>query len=138
MGVAFYIRIENCPEDLDVSVDGKNLGLAIDSLNTFAQGELLKPLGDFLSHDPSELLEILSEGDREILEERGIKSVLPPEQWFAPADGLKTIRRLIQWIDTMPSQIKKPGEVLHDLKRFEAILSEAEQRGLRWHLAMDI
>ena len=138
MGVAFYISIENCSTDFDVSVDGKLLAASIDKLNKYAKTKGVKPLGEFFSQDPSDLLDILSPGDREVFDKHGDKSMLPNEEWFDPLAGLTTIRALTDWVKTSPKGIKRPDDVLTDLTRFAAILAEAERRQLRWHLAVDI
>ena len=58
---------------------------------------------------------------------------LPPEQWFAAADALKTLRALIEHVGTNLNNFKQPNPILRDLKAAEALLTAAEAAGLRFH-----
>jgi hypothetical protein len=138
MGIAYYLSIQHCPKDFDVSMDGKYFGREIGSLNNYASTAQLKPLNDFYSQNPDDLLDILNSADRKIYEEHGGKDRLPPEEWFSPTEGLKTVYRLIQWVETKPKEIKKPDGVRMDLNRIAEILNEAQRRGLKFHFSIDV
>jgi hypothetical protein len=61
------------------------------------------------------------------------KMRLPPEQWFAAAEGLKTVRGLIEYIGANLNDFKQPNPILRDLKAAETLLTEAESVGARFH-----
>jgi hypothetical protein len=58
---------------------------------------------------------------------------LPPEQWFAAAEGLKTVRGLSQWVTANLNDFKQPNPILRELKAAEALLIAAEAAGVRFH-----
>jgi hypothetical protein len=61
------------------------------------------------------------------------KMRLPPEQWFAAADGLKTVRALIEYVNEKLNDFKQPNPILRDLKAAEALLTAAEAAGVKFH-----
>ena len=61
------------------------------------------------------------------------KMRLPAEQWFAAADGLRTIRALIEYVSTNLNDFKQPNPVLRDLRGVEATLAAAEIANVRFH-----
>lgn len=61
------------------------------------------------------------------------KMRLPPEQWFAPADGLRTVRALHEDVSANLNKFKQPHPILRDLKSAEALLLAAEKSGGRFH-----
>jgi hypothetical protein len=61
------------------------------------------------------------------------KMRLPPEQWFPAADGLKTVRGLIEQVTTNLNDFKQPNPILRDLKAAETLLTAAEAVGVRFH-----
>jgi hypothetical protein len=61
------------------------------------------------------------------------KMRLPPEQWFAAGEGLKTVRGLTGHVTANLNDFKQPNPILRDLKAVEALLVEAEGAGVRFH-----
>ena len=61
------------------------------------------------------------------------KMRIPPEQWYPAADGLKTVRALIDYVSEKLNDFKQPNPILRDLKAAEAQLAAAEQAGVRFH-----
>jgi hypothetical protein len=61
------------------------------------------------------------------------KMRLPPEQWYPAADGLKTVRRLIEFAGANLNDFKQPNAILRDLKAAEALLAAADAAGVRFH-----
>jgi hypothetical protein len=61
------------------------------------------------------------------------KMRLPPEQWFAAAEGLKTVRALIDHVNANLNDFKQPNPILRDLKAADALLTAAEAAGVRFH-----
>jgi hypothetical protein len=61
------------------------------------------------------------------------KMRLPPEQWFAAGEGLKTLRALIDYVSANLNNFKQPNPILRDLRAAEALLAAAESAGVRFH-----
>ena len=67
----------------------------------------------------------------------------PPEQWFAAATGLRTVRALIAAVEAIPTPAEPdpfdpdPAAVLADLHQFATILGHLDAAGIRWHLSVD-
>lgn len=61
------------------------------------------------------------------------KMRLPPEQWFPAADGLKTVRGLIEQVTANLNDFKQPNPILRDLKAAETLLAAADAAGVRFH-----
>ena len=61
------------------------------------------------------------------------KMRIPPEQWFPAADGLVTVRALIEHVTAYLNNFKQPNPILRDLKAAEALLAAAEAAGVRFH-----
>ena len=58
---------------------------------------------------------------------------LPPERWFEPAAGLKTVRGLITNVTANLNNFKQPNPILRDLRAAEALLVECEKAGIKFH-----
>jgi hypothetical protein len=61
------------------------------------------------------------------------KMRLPPEQWYPAADGLKTVRAVIDYVNEKLNDFKQPNPILRDLKAAEALLAAADAAGVRFH-----
>ena len=61
------------------------------------------------------------------------KMRLPAEQWYPAAEGLKTVRALIEYVSEKLNDFKQPNPILRDLKAAEALLAAAEVAGARFH-----
>lgn len=61
------------------------------------------------------------------------KMRLPPEQWYPAADGLKTVRAVIDYVNEKLNDFKQPNPILRDLKAAEALLVAADAAGVRFH-----
>jgi hypothetical protein len=61
------------------------------------------------------------------------KMRLPPERFYPAADGLKTIRALIDHVSKNLNDFKQPNPILRDLKAAEALLAAAEAAGVKFH-----
>lgn len=66
------------------------------------------------------------------------KMRLPPEQWFAAGEGLKTVRALAEYVAANLNNFKQPNPILRDLKAAETLLSAAEGAGVRFHFSKTI
>jgi hypothetical protein len=62
---------------------------------------------------------------------------LPQPQWYDPANGLLTVRALINYFAIEPAALGSETQpILAELREYEFVLRKAAQRGLRWHLAV--
>jgi len=61
------------------------------------------------------------------------KMRLPPEQWFAAAEGLKTVRALSGHVTNNMNDFKQPNPILRDLKAVEILLAAAGSAGVKFH-----
>ena len=131
MSAALYIVLERNEPGLDTYVDGKALSRAESALAALAKSLQVTPLMSFFSINPEDLLAEVEGLGAEVPDDA------PPEQWFSAADGLATVRPLLQHVDAHPNAIPSSSEVANELAGFVHLLEEAERRGIRWHLAVD-
>ena len=99
-----------------------------DRLDSAARRREVSPLTALLSENQGVL--------RAQLEAEGFdpsKMRLPPEVWFDPAEGLKTVRALAEYVGSNLNDFKQPNPILRDLKTAEALLAAAEAAGVRFH-----
>jgi hypothetical protein len=61
------------------------------------------------------------------------KMRLPPERFFPAADGLKTVRALIEYVSEKLNDFKQPNPILRDLKAAESLLASADASGVKFH-----
>src|SRR5258706_11170207 len=61
------------------------------------------------------------------------KMRLPPEQWFAAAEGLKTVRGLAAHVTANLNNFKQPNPIIRDLKAVETLLIAAEAAKVGFH-----
>jgi hypothetical protein len=61
------------------------------------------------------------------------KMRLAPEIWHPASAGLKTVSRLIAFVTENLNDFKQPNPILRDLKSAEALLTAAEEAGVRFH-----
>jgi hypothetical protein len=61
------------------------------------------------------------------------KMRLPAELWFPAADGLTSVRALIEHVTANLNNYKQPNPILRDLKAVEALLIEADAAGAKFH-----
>jgi hypothetical protein len=133
MGVALYVALEKEVPGFDASsVWGKCLEKAQTRLDGIAREHGLTPLGDFISVAPEDVLAFL-EGEGGVPEDLE----LPTEDWFDPAEGLRTVRGLLSYIRDNPASVKQARGVCDDLEAAEEVLAAAKEHGVRFHLAID-
>jgi hypothetical protein len=128
-----YIVVEGVDPGFDTFVNGRSLARHEDALEKLALSLGVRPLIEFFSADENSMALLIEEGagDQELLRR------LPPPQWYAPADGLKTVQALLQALRDDPQQLGTEGkQVLSELKEYAEVLEKASDRKLRWHLAV--
>ena len=133
MAASLYIVVEGEDPGYDIFVNGSSLAQHEDAMERLALRLGVKPLLEFFSADENSMALLIEEGagNPELLTQ------LPPPQWYAAADGLATVLALVAALREDPSQIGTEGVlVMAELEEYVIVLRKAEERGLRWHLAV--
>jgi hypothetical protein len=133
MSVALYVALEKEVPGFDASsVCGKFLEKAQARLDGIAREMGLTPLRHFISVAPEEALAFFEDAG-------GVPEGLEPpaEEWFDPAEGLRTVRGLLSYIRDNPASVKQARGVCDDLEAAEEVLAAAREHGVRFHLAID-
>ena len=125
--MALYIVLENKAPGFDPFVNGKVLGQSENRLAEIAGRLGVRPLMEFFSINPDE--------SREFLNSEGLSDIeVPGEQWFSAEDGLHTVRTILREVKNLTDL----EAVKADLLEFESVLQQAQAKGIRWHLAVDL
>jgi hypothetical protein len=127
MSAALYIELEENTGDIGTFVDGKHLSQAEPVLSHIAVEAGVKPLMQFFGASGDEYADIFDHAGVE----------LPEAKWFDASEGLQTIRVLLSNVEQNQDKFASADALLADLKNFERVLMEAEEKQLRWHLAVD-
>ena len=109
---------------------GKALVRESDKLGWAAKCKDVEPLTAMLSEDPAVLIEQLKADGFDPSKMR-----VPPEQWHPAAHGLKSVRALIAYVGANLNDFKQPNPILRDLKAVDALLTAADEAGIRFHFA---
>lgn len=132
MAASLYIVVEGEDPGYDIFVNGHALARNEEALDRLATTLQVSPLLDFFSADQDSMALLLDQGTGDPEWARH----LPLPQWFAAADGLVTVRRLIAFFTAAPVAIGSETQpVLLELKEYEHVLQKTAERGLRWHLS---
>jgi hypothetical protein len=107
---------------------GKALARETDRLDTAARGRRVEQLTALLSESQAALAAQLKEQGFDPAKMR-----LPAEIWFPAAEGLKTVRALIEHVTAKLNDFKQPNPILRDLRAAEALLAEADRAAVRFH-----
>jgi hypothetical protein len=132
MALAFVVTLEKelpAPAARVKGANGKALGREADRLDSAARRKGVQPPTALLSESPAALIAQLTADGFDPGKMR-----LPPEQWFAAGEGLRTVRALIDFVGSNLNDFKQPNPILRDLKDVEATLVAAEAAGVRFHL----
>jgi hypothetical protein len=133
MAASMYIVVEGEDPGYNIYVNGRTLARYESAVEKLALDLGVKPLLEFFSADENSMALLIEEGggNPEIMKR------LPPPQWYAADDGLRTVEALVSALDEDPHQLGSEGpEVLAELREYEAVLKKTVERGLRWHLAV--
>jgi hypothetical protein len=107
---------------------GKALARETDKLDSAARRKGAQAITALLSESQATLIEQLkAEGF-----DPG-KMRLPPEQWFAAGEGLKTVRGIAEYVSANLNDFKQPNPILKDLRAAEGLLVAAEAAGVKFH-----
>ena len=107
---------------------GKALARESDRIDFAARKRNVPALTSMLSESQAALIEQLKADGFDPAKMR-----LPPEQWYPAADGLRSVRALIEHVGANLNDFKQPNPILRDLKAAEALLAAAEAAGVRFH-----
>ena len=136
MAQAIVITLEReLPESAAYAkaASGKALARESDRLDSTARRRSVATLTSLLSESQAVLAAQLKEEGFDPTKMR-----LPPEQWFAAVDGLKTVRALAEYVNANLNDFKQPNPILRDLKAAEALLAAAETAGVKFHFTKTI
>ena len=137
MSAALFIVLKKDIPGFDPFVNGKALSAAEKKLDALAKKLGVTPLMDFFSADPQEVLDFLEDEARATGQASSPPAGLTVEQWFDPADGLRTVRALRAHLGANPNAVRNAPDVIGDLDEFERVLGRAAAKKVRWHLAVD-
>ena len=133
MAASMYIVVEGEDPGFDIFVNGRSLARHEDALERLALRLGVRPLIEFFSADENSMSLLIEEGagNPEIMRR------LPPPQWYSAADGLATVRALLDALAEEPLLLGTDGErVLSELHENAVVLEKTQARELRWHLAV--
>jgi len=128
-----YIVVEGEDPGYDIFVNGRALARHEDALERLALRLGVRPMIEFFSADENSMSLLIEEGagNPDLIRR------LPPPQWYAPGDGLATVRALMAALQDDPQQLGTEGaQVLGELEEYERVLDKASRAGHRWHLAV--
>ena len=132
MALAIVVTVEKeLPEAVAIytkSGSGKSLARESDRLDHAARSCGVTALTSLLSESQASLIAQLVDDGFDPTKMR-----LPPERWFAAADGLKSVRGLIEHVTANLNDFKQPNPILRDLKAAEALLLAADSAGVKFH-----
>ena len=134
MALALIITLEaDLPDAMAAYVKsktGKALARESDRLSTAARRKNVEPLTAMLSENQQTLIEQLRADGFDPSRMR-----IPAELWYPAAQGLITVRALIDQVTANLNDFKQPNPILRDLKAAEALLIAAESAGVKFHFA---
>jgi hypothetical protein len=133
MAASMYIVVEGEDPGFDIFVNGRSLARHEDALEKLALQLGVRPLIEFFSADENSMSLLIEEGagNPEIMRR------LPPPQWYSAADGLATVRALLDALAEEPLLLGTEGErVLSELHEYAVVLEKTQVREMRWHLAV--
>jgi hypothetical protein len=133
MAACLYIVVEGEDPGFDIFVNGHALARNEDALERLAERLKVSSLLEFFSADENSMALLLEQGagNPEWAQH------LPQPQWFAPANGLITVRGLLEFLRITPTAVgSETGAVVSELREYERVLAKTAQKGLRWHLAV--
>jgi hypothetical protein len=128
MSVSFSVVFESeVPPHGTLGADHGVLARHKEALDQLADENGLVPLGAFESYDPEDAAAFLDEEEL---------AVLPDAQWFDPAEGLKAVRALAQYLRSHREAVPDQDEALAELAGIEGECADAETAGTRFRFAI--
>ena len=133
MSVAYYIVLDNEDPGFESFVNGKAVAHAVEELDALADSLGIPHLDDFIGQSMEEFADMLGE-DIELADDEG-EAV--EEKWFTAQEGIDYIDKLVAALRATPTAVDEAEAVLEDLAEYRAVLTQAGQAGMKWHLALD-
>jgi hypothetical protein len=134
MGLGWRVILQKAlPEPELPAAPARAVLFAQNQLEAITEQLELPPLTSFVSADPDHVADYLLQHD---LNPEDFP--IPGEAWFAPADGLKTVRALLAHLKTEPAAVADPVRVVQELRVIEMMLVKAEQDQVAFHLTSDL
>jgi hypothetical protein len=131
MGLGWHVALQSPIAGVNpADVDGKALIHRQRDLDELARRLGVEPLSHFVSANPEALARYLAQ--------QGLDATaysVPEEEWFAAADGLKTVCRLRAELRSRPDAVLDSQRILRDLEAIERILQAAAAADVAFHLA---
>ena len=132
MALAMIISLEKPLPDAQAvyakADTGKSLAREIDKLDFAARVKAVAAITSLLSESTEKLAEQMRADGFDPSKMR-----LPPEKWYPAAEGLKTVRGLIEYVSAKLNDFKQPNPILKSLRAVEALLVAAEGAGVGFH-----
>lgn len=129
MALAYIITLEkDLPEAAASAKIGQALVRESDKLDLAARTVKVAAITNLLSESQAALIQQMKDEGMDPTKMR-----LPPEQWFDAAEGLKTVRGLIEYVNANLNNFKTPNPILKALKTHEATLTAAGKAGVKFH-----
>src|SRR3954463_11867653 len=131
MALALIVTLEKELPELSAytkAATGKALAREADRLSFAARRCKVEALSSMLSESQAALIEQMKAEGFDPTKMR-----LPPEHWYPAADGLKTIRALITYVNANLNKFKQPNPILRDLTASETLLAVTDAAGVRFH-----
>ena len=98
-------------------------------LSALAREAAVRPLVEFFVEDPESAgWRATSEGGAEPT------GGLPLSQWFTAAEGLESVRGLIDYLTTHTESAAEVKGVIGDLRQLEKLFDRLDHEGIPWHL----
>ncbi|MFL5342061.1 MAG: hypothetical protein ACJ8F7_18100 [Gemmataceae bacterium] len=131
MAGGWYVLLERDLPGVEVSTDGGRALLYFHHhIDELAARLELPLLSGFFCPDRAGVLDYLRA--------QGVEpdpEMLPEEEWFEPADGLLTVRRLLGHLRDEPAALPSRDKIAADLEEVERILTPADRDGVRFRLS---
>ena len=128
MLVTLEKEVAGASETYAKSKTGKALARESDRIDTAARARKVPQVTSLLSENPAALM---AEMEAQGFDPKKMR--IPPEQWFPAAEGLKTVRGLIEHVSANLNDFKQPNPILRDLRAAEALLAAADAAGVKFH-----
>lgn len=134
MGLGWYVVLERELPGVAINKDGgKALIHHQHELDELAERLELLPLSDLVSVRPQAVAAYL--------QQQGLdpdEIPIPDEEWHDAAEGLKTVRGLLEHLRKEPAAVPNSSRVVQDLQGIEKALIVAEREKALFHLASDL
>jgi hypothetical protein len=133
MAASLYIVVEGEDPGFDIFVNGHALARYEDALERMAERLHVRPLLEYFSADENSMALLLEQGSGDPEWARH----LPEPQWFAPSEGLLTVRALLGHLENAPAVLgSETPLVVQELREYERVLYKTATHQLRWHIAV--